>query len=184
MPKNKMPIMPIDEQIALQEQLGARKLVREANDLLFTIALTWITDSPMTREEFYQAFNAGGHFGEYRQYPLDDAKRRIKAIQQKLSELRLRAKETPLDFMGATELSYVYQRIQLMLQKIDEYPSGTMDEAIQLYTEAGAIIRQRVYDETKHYPEEFPLPQYGRITGKENIEQYQIRPYQPPLLGE
>jgi len=184
MPKNKMPIMPIDEQIALQEQLGLRKAIREANEVLFEIVMNWISDQPLSRDEFYAAFNAGGHFGEYRMYPLEDAKRRVAELQKLLPHLKLRVRETPLDFMGAVELSYLAQRIELIIEKLDEYPEGTMSEAIRLYTEVGAIIRQRVYDETKHYPEQFPLPIYGRITGKENIEQYQIRPYQPPLLGE
>lgn len=180
-----MQIMPIEQQEALAERFHIRKDVRTANELLFELALIWITDETLTRKEFFRRFNASGHRGEYLMNPSVDVKKRIQKLQATLPELKQRSSDTPLDFSGAVEMSYVSQRIDLMVEKFREAPEGTMDDAIRLYEEAGKTIRDRVYAETGHWPEEFPLPLIGgRMTGEENPALFIVQPYQPSLLED
>ena len=56
-----------------------------------------------------------------------------------------------------------------------------MADAIDLYRQVGEVIRQKVYDELGHWPEEFPVPR-GRITGDEEPSQFKLRDHQPPLM--
>ncbi|SRR5579875_1200913 len=185
MPKRKhteMQKLTPEQQQELIERYHTRKDVREANAQLAALVLDWITDAELTIQEFMERFNAGGHFGEYHEWPQDTTFRRITQQLAKISNLAKRMADTPLDYMGAVELSYAYERIKKMIALLENSAGGTMQDAITLYKSIGEGIRQKVYDEMGHYPEAFPTPR-GRITGEEPEHQFRPTDYQPPLLG-
>jgi hypothetical protein len=183
-----MQTMPIEAQEELQQRLMNRGAVRDDGKRLCERVLAWVINAPLTkkeRDEFFEEFQASGHYGEYLKWPEEDAQARLKKLQKTLPELKQRIRETPLDYMSAVELSYVHDRIELAISIFEEQPPGTREEAIRLYKTVGDIIRRKVREETGHWPEEFPLPEYGgRITGKENLELFEIQPHQPALLIE
>jgi hypothetical protein len=127
-------------------------------------------------KKFFKYFHASGHRGEYRENPNETARKRAT-----LAEVKARLNETPLNWMGAIELSYVCLRIMKMIEYLETLPRGTMHEALDLYEEIGEEIRLKVYTEMGHWPEEFPVPR-GRMSGDESDDLFKLSDYQPPLF--
>jgi len=174
-------MLTVDEQQEVIERFKGRKDVRDANRTLARLVLAWVLDRPISDNEFFKLFEAGGHEGQYNQTPTDTTFQRVIAQSGQLANITKRLSDTPLDYMGALELSYVYDRIQQMIETIHDTTAKNMLGAIELYRVAGATIRHRVYTETGHYPEEFPVPR-GRITGDEAPKQFKLTDHQPPLI--
>jgi hypothetical protein len=128
-----------------------------------------------------ELFEAAGHEGEYHETPKDTTHNRVMALAAELSNILKRLDDTPLDYSGALELSYAYQRIEMAIGRLKREPRGTMKEAIDMYRTIGEAIRLKVFAETGHYPEDFPIPR-GRITGREKSDQFKLRDHQPPLF--
>jgi hypothetical protein len=176
--------LPLEEQQAEIDRYQGRKVVRAANRELAAQIYSWLEDRPVTPEEFgafMQRFEAAGHRGQYHESPSQTTARRVLSQAAALPHILQRLQDAPVDYSAALELSYVYDRILVMQQTLIDEGSGTMEEAMILYRRVGEAIRQRVYAETGHYPEEFPVPR-GRITGDEEPQQFRLRDYQPPLL--
>src|SRR6185437_11668803 len=117
MPRRKqtdMQKLTPEQQKELIERYQHRNGVREANSRLATLALSWFTGGHLTEQEFMEQFNAGGHHGEYHQNPSATVRERVMRQAAELSNLTKRLADTPLDYMGAVELSYVYARIKMM----------------------------------------------------------------------
>lgn len=186
MPRRKpsdMQLLTPEQQQELVQRYHNRKDVREANKQLATLVLNWVTGGNLTTEEFMQLFEAGGHYGEYHENPSETTDTRITAQAAELHKLKRRLKDTPLDYMGALELSYVYQRIQRMIAALQRTQGNTMQVAIGLYRQIGETIRQKVHNEMGHWPEAFPIP-YGRITGEEPEKLFQLADHQAKLFEE
>jgi len=160
-----------------------RKKIRQANRILATLVLSWVVGREMSEEEFMELFNARGHAGQYHELPGATTLHRISYQLAELSNITQRLKDTPLDYMGAIELAYVYERITMMIALLKASESGTSQQAIDLYELVGSSIRAKVLAEMGHYPEQFPIPR-GRITGKESEQQFKPTDYQPPLFEE
>ena len=178
-----MQHMPLEAQQEHYQRFLLRRDLLDLNRRLSTIVLSWTTDHPMTDKEFLEIFYANGHYGEYHEFPSETTFRRVMDQAEELSNLIKRVQETPMNYSGALELSYAYQRAQLILDKLALAPRDTMQQAIAFYRQIGEAIRERVFQETGHYPEEFPTP-IGRITGNENPRLFQPVDYQPPLFPE
>jgi len=173
--------MPIAQQQEVIDRFKYRGDVREANKKLAKQVLTWLTNRPEDIREFMELFEAAGHAGEYHEDPSDTTQNRVMAQAAELQNILKRLEDTPLDYSGVIELSYVYDRILMMMETLDNEPRGTMERAIELYRTVGEAIRRKVFNETGHYPEEFPIPR-GRITGREKSDQFKVRDHQPPLF--
>lgn len=176
-----MQKLTLAEQDELAQRYAHRRDVRDANRELATVIVTWLVGRTITVEEFMERFNAQGHAGEYHENPSDTTDKRVQQQVAELKNIRQRLTDTPLDYMGAVELSYVYMRIQMIIELVRETPGGTMDEALDLYFQVGEAIRHKVYDDLGHYPEEFPTPR-GRITGKEPQSKFKPTEHQPTLF--
>ena len=163
------------------ERFQGRKDVRDANRELAKLVLAWVIDQPISDDEFMMLFKAGGHQGEYHENPSITTARRALPQANEIPNITKRLNDTPLDYMGAIELSYVYERIQAMIEDVQQRSRDTMQKAIELYNDVGEAIRQKVLAETGHYPEEFPVPR-GRITGNEKSSQFRLTDHQPPLF--
>lgn len=178
--------LTIAQQQEIIERFTTRKDVRDLNDKLSNLVLSWLLDQPIddgAKRAFMREFNAAGHQGQYHASPTGTTNERIKAQTAELPNLKKRIADTPLDYMGALELSFIYERIQLMVEILETRDSGTQEIAINLYRGVGEFIRQKIFTETGHYPEEFPIPD-GRITGDEEPTQFRLTDHQPSLLGE
>jgi hypothetical protein len=173
--------LTIPEQQALIARFHGRKDVRDANRKLAKLVLSWIVDHPISNQEFMELFEVAGHKSEYHENPTDTTSRKVMPQATELPNILKRLEDTPLDYMGVIELNFVYERIQKIIATLTEAPRGTMQQAIDLYEFAGEAIRQKVYIETGHYPEEFPTPR-GRITGSEKPSQFKLTDHQPPLF--
>lgn len=173
--------LTVAEQQAIIERFRGRKDVRDANRKLAKLVLSWVVDHPLSNQEFMEQFEAAGHESEYHEDP--SVTTRIRAMPQalELPNILKRLEDTPLDYMGSIELSFVYERILMMIDALENEPRGTMMEAIALYRVVGDSIRQKVFTETGHYPEEFPVPR-GRITGSEEPSQFKLTDHQPQLF--
>ncbi len=145
------------------------------------MVLAWVTDRPDDDVEFMMLFEDAGHKGEYHEDPNETTSKRVLSQGSELPNILQRLKDTPLDYSGVIELSYVYERILAMIAALADEPRGSRQDAIDLYRRIGEAIRQKVFMETGHYPEEFPVPR-GRITGNEKPSQFQLMDYQPPLM--
>jgi hypothetical protein len=178
--------LPVPQQQDEIDRFHERKRVRDANRELSKLVLSWVMDLPpdaeMLEHEFMMLFEDAGHLGEYHQDPTDTTYGRVIKLAAMFPNILQRLRDTPLDYMGAIELSYVYERIMAITAKLKGKPRGTMADAIRMYQEVGEIIRQRVFIETGHYPEEFPIP-YGKMTGKESAKQFKLRDHQPRLIS-
>lgn len=174
-------LLTIEEQQAIIDRFKRRGDVRAANRKLARAVLAWITDRPDNDAEFMMLFEDAGHAGEYHEDPSDTTRNRVFSQTAELPNILKRLEDTPLDYSGAIELSYVYERIMMITNKLESEARGTMADAILLYRQVGEIIRQKVFTETGHFPEEFPFPR-GRITGRENPEQFKLSDHQPPLF--
>jgi len=161
--------------------IPGRKNVRDANRKLAKLVLAWVLDHPISDQEFMEQFEVSGHKSEYHENPIDSTSRMVMPQALELPNILKRLEDTPLDYMGALELSYVYERIQTIIAMLGTTPRGTMEDAIDLYARAGGAIRQKVYTETGHYPEEFLTPR-GRITGSEEPSQFKVADHQPKLF--
>ena len=174
-------LMSIEQQQEIIQRFKNRKNVRDANRKLAKQVLSWVTDRPDDDKEFMMLFEGAGHQGEYHEDPSDTTSNRVMAQVSELPNFLKRLGDTPLDYSGAIELSYAYERILSMEEKLENEPRGTMQEAVDLYRKIGNAIRQKVFIETGHYPEEFPIPR-GRITGREKPDQFKVTDHQPPLF--
>ncbi len=186
MPKKRtdnFQLMTIEQQQEVIERFKSRKNVRDANRDLAKLVLAWVIDQPIDTHKFLEIFHANGHAGEYHEVPKDTTQARVIPQAAELPNIIKRLADTPLDYMGAVELSYVYLRIQQMIALLASLPRGTPQQAIDLYKLVGENIRQKVYTETGHYPEEFPVP-YGRMTGDESAKQFTLSDHQPKLFEE
>jgi hypothetical protein len=177
--------LPVPQQQEQIDRYDERQRIRKANNELHRFILAWVTDLPpgdkRLKDEFMQLFEDGGHWGTYHVDTSVTTYERLQKQKAMFPDITKRLKDTPLDYMGAIELSYVHQRITEMIARLQENPQGgTMAEAIALYRQVGATIRQKIFTETGHYPEQFPIP-YGRITGNEAPGQFRLRDHQPPL---
>ena len=173
--------LTVDQQQEVIERFKGRKEVRAANNQLATLVLNWITGGDLTEQQFMAQFEAGGHHGEYHQEPTQTTFDRVSIQISTLANITKRLNDTPLDYMGAVELSYVYQRIQSMIAVLESTAGGTMQQGIDIYHTIGEAIRQRVFNEMGYYPEEFPVPD-GRITGNEAARQFKLTDHQPALM--
>jgi len=174
--------LPIAEQQEEIDRFYIRKAVRKANRQLAKDVAAWVTDlTPEIRDEFMELFEAAGHEGEYHETPQATTQDRVMILAARLTNIIKRLEDTPLDYSGALELSYVYQRIEMAINKLAATARGTMADAIRMYRQIGEIIRKKVYVETGHYPEDFPLPR-GRMTGLEKPDQFKLRDHQPRLF--
>jgi hypothetical protein len=166
-----------------QEMIDRRKVREEVSKAITELALTvlsWVIGQDINKREFLELFHASGHRGEYQENPSVTTYERV--THQSIRHLTKRLNDTPLDYMGAVELSYVYERVMLMIDRLQSLPDGgTAQNAIDLYELVGEVIRQKVFVEMGHYPEEFPIP-YGRITGDEEPTQFKLTDHQPPLF--
>lgn len=179
MPRRKpsdMKKMSIEQQQEVQQRIATRRDVRDANERLIALVITWLTGGDIPIKIFYKRFHASGHEGEYQETPSETLRKRLA-----LSQVKTRLKETALDWMGAIELSYVYERIQMMIEALASQLRGTMDDALALYEEVGEAIRSKVYAEMGYWPEEFPVPS-DRITGEESDELFKPTNHQPTLF--
>ena len=174
-------LMSIEQQQEVIQRFKNRKNVRDANRKLAKQVLSWVTDRPDDDKEFMMLFEGAGHQGEYHEDPSDTTSNRVLPQATELPNLLKRLEDTPLDYSGAIELSYVWERIVLIIDALANEPRGTMQNAIDLYRKTGNAIRQKVFSETGHYPEEFPIPR-GRITGREKPDQFKVTDHQPPLF--
>jgi hypothetical protein len=113
MPRRKpsdMKKMTIEQQREVQQRLETRRNVEEANRRLIATVLAWLTGGDIPIKQFYKLFHAAGHAGQYHENPSDTTRKRTE-----LNHVKVRLRETPLNWMGAVELSYIYERIQLMI---------------------------------------------------------------------
>ncbi len=173
--------LTIAEQQAVIDRFRARKDVRDANRKLAKLVLSWVLDRPISDQEFMEMFEAAGHEGEYHEKPNIMTGRRVFPQATELLNIVKRLEDAPLDYMGAIELGFVYERIMMMIDEIETTPGKTMEEAITLYRVVGGAIRERVFTETGHYPEQFPMPR-GRITGNEEPSQFKLSDHQPTMF--
>ncbi|MBA3822794.1 MAG: hypothetical protein H0X24_02675 [Ktedonobacterales bacterium] len=173
-----MQLMPIEQQQELQQRLAHRRDVEEAVKLLMAALAELLNHDKKLLKGFAAKFHASGHRGQYLENPNDTARRRQLAAQ-----VEARIKETPLNWMGAVELSYNLQRMMMMIDELDhiDRESETMQSILETYEGIGEIIRLRVYAEMGHWPEEFPVPR-DRITGDENDDLFKLTDHQPTLF--
>jgi hypothetical protein len=178
-----MGLLTPEQQAERIQRLYNRKKIRQANRVLATLVLSWVVGRQMSKEEFMEQFNARGHAGQYHEMPGTTTFHRVSYQLAELSNITQRLKDTPLDYMGAIELAYVYERITRMIALLKTHAGGTSQQAIELYEQVGSTIRAKVFAEMGHYPEQFPIPR-GRITGEESERQFKVTDYQPPLFEE
>ncbi|MBA3825425.1 MAG: hypothetical protein H0X24_16195 [Ktedonobacterales bacterium] len=174
-------LLPIEEQQERIARFLTRKDVRVANRELAKLVLEWLLVRSISDQEFMEMFEAAGHEGEYHEKPNITTGRRVFLQAAELPNIVKRLEDTPLDYMGALELKFVLERIMMMIEWLQTSERGLMEDAIALYQKAGEVIRQKVFTETGHYPEQFPMP-HGRITGSETSKQFQLTDHQPPLF--
>lgn len=176
--KSDMALMPIADQQELQQRLSNRRDVEEAVKHLVATLTTVLNGDVATLKAFVANFYATGHWGQYHETPTATTHRRT-VIAQVKKHLR----ETPLNWMGAIELSYNLQRINLMDDALSQLIGidSTLKDILDLYRGVGDDIRQKVYAEMGHWPEEFPVPR-DRITGDESDDLFKLVDYQPPLF--
>lgn len=165
------------------ERVQYRKKIRQANLILATLVLSWVVGRETSEEEFMEQFNARGHEGQYHETPSMTTLKRVQQQTAELPNLAKRLSDTPLDYMGAVELRYVYQRIMMMIEALKQIPSGPVEQALALYQDIGEKIRIKILTGMGHYPEHFPIPR-DRITGKESERQFKPTEYQTPLFEE
>jgi len=169
------------QQEVIERFQGRRDVSKAINELARTV-LSWVVGRQISEEEFMEIFHARGHHGEYHENPNVTTRHRILPHALEIKNITKRLADTPLDYMGAIELSYVYERVMMMIDELQLLShGGSAQEAIDLYEQVGNIIRQKVFAEIGHYPEEFPIP-YGRITGDEKQNQFTLVDHQPPLF--
>src|SRR5271165_2275286 len=176
--KSDMSLMPIAQQQDLQQRLANRRDVEEAVKRLLAALAEFLDHDKEMIKEFAARFQASGHLGQYHENPSDTARRR-----QLAAKVRVRLKETPLNWMGAIELSYNLQRIDTMAEFLQEATQEevSLQDILIVYQGIGSDIRQRVYAEMGHWPEKFPIPS-DRITGEESDDLFKLADYQPPLF--
>ena len=171
--------------IEQQKEMIARRKIREevskAITELAVIVLSWVLGREISEAEFLELFHASGHHGEYHENPNITTGKRVMPQALELKNILQRLKDTPLDYMGAVELSYVYERVMMMIDALKAVPNGSTSDAIDFYEKVGTVIRQKVFSEMGHYPEVFPIPR-GRITGDEEPTQFKLADHQPPLF--
>lgn len=175
--------LTIAQQQEIIDRFQSRKEVRAKNAELAALVLSWVLDTPVDVSAFMELFESAGHRGAYHENPGETTRERVLRQAASLPNITKRLDDTPLDYSGALELSYIYERIQEMIDTLEDAPRGTTEDAIELYRQVGERIRVKVYAETGHYPEEFPFPS-GKITGEEEPTQFKLVDHQPQLFGE
>lgn len=189
-PKKTRPL-PAMRDLSLAEQeeridrYETRRDVRDANKELAAVLKAWVKDVVLDSERF-EIFHAHGHQGEYRdEYPQDTLVRKLIDLGWTEAEIEQVSKsETPLDYMTADELGYVFERIKRMLAWFAAHPEGgTHDHACRIYLLIGKLVREVVAQQTGHAPEQFSTP-HDKITGRERAARFQPAPYRAPLFPD
>lgn len=152
---------------ALRECLQGGPDDRAANRALAQQALAWVIGHPIDDEEFLRFFDVGECAEHERQQPQPPPHRRMVPQAGQIPTLIHRLHTTPLDYQGAIELSYVYERIQQIIASIKHLPGQTMSVAIILYYTVGSLIHDHLVTETGQTPAAFAIPR-GRMRGDAN----------------
>ena len=178
--KSDMQLMPIEQQQELQQRLATRRDVNEAVKHLVAALVELLDTDEQALKAFIAKFHASGHRGQYHENPNDTTRRRTLIAQVK-AQLR----ETPLNWMGAIELSYNLERIEVMREALNnlDRDEETLQSILALYEAIGDEIRQKIFTDMGHWPEEFPVP-YDRITGNESDNLFKLLDHQPTLFEE